>query len=115
MSIKQLLALLGYVGWSALCTHWYCCWMQVACESCGAEAYAAYHAPPVEPIATTTAAVPLAYDWAKTLEWTKVRSSSASLLLISIESILQGAFLYPRENKFDYEGDKNQVRGFFSV
>lgn len=40
--------------------------MQVACESCGAEAYAAYHAPPVEPIATTTAAVPLAYDWAKT-------------------------------------------------
>ena len=65
MSIKPILALIGFLGWSALCTHWYCCWMQVACESCGAEAYAAYNAPPIEPIATTSVAVPVAYQWAK--------------------------------------------------
>ncbi len=65
MSIKPLLALIGFLGWSVLCTQWYCCWMQVACESCGAEAYAAYNTPPVVPIATTKTAVPVAYEWAK--------------------------------------------------
>ena len=62
MSIKPLLTLLGFIGWSVLCTYWYCCWMQVACESCGAEAYAAYHAPPTHPVAATSAAAPIAFQ-----------------------------------------------------
>lgn len=66
MSIKPLLALLGFVGWSVLCTQWYCCWMQVACESCGAEAYAEFNKPPVVPVAPIPSAAPVPFQWSAT-------------------------------------------------
>lgn len=66
MSIKPLLALLGFVGWSVLCTQWYCCWMQVACESCGAEAYAEFNKAPVVPVAPIPSAAPVPFQWSET-------------------------------------------------
>ncbi len=66
MSIKPLLALVGFLAWSAFCMQWYCCWMQVACESCGAAAYAEYNAPPIIPVAAIPGIAAIPFNWSET-------------------------------------------------